>query len=112
MKLHHTVNHIPNEEIAKSIEANGLIPQVADAYKDLVPEEIRCLPIVWFAEGIWQGWEFPVFEVDSEDLDKDKLYPCAVFFDIDKHLGWWVYQGEIPPQVVRRLATESLIKEE
>jgi len=102
MKLHHTVNHIPIEETAKSIEAKGLIPQVADAYKDLVPEEIRHLPVVWFAEGIWQSQELPVFEVDSEDLDKDRLYPVAVVYKTDKDLNWWVYQGSIPPTLMSR----------
>ncbi len=58
MKLHHTVFHTPNEQIGKTIEVNGLIPQVADVYKDLIPEKIRHLPVVWLAEGIWQGWEF------------------------------------------------------
>ena len=85
----------------------GLIPHIADAYKDLVPEEIRCLPVVWFAEGIWQGWEFPVFEVDSDDLDRGKLYPCAVVFDADKHLGWWVYQGNIPTNLLSRIKFRS-----
>lgn len=65
MKLHHTVNHTPVEEIAKSIELNGLIPQVADVYRDLVPEGIRYLPVVWLAEGIWQSYDLPIFEVDS-----------------------------------------------
>lgn len=91
MKLHHTVNHIPTEEIANSIEVNGLVPQVAVEYKDLVPEGIRHLPIVWLAEGIWQGWDLPVFEVNSEDLDIDKLYPVAFVCEVDKDLCWWVY---------------------
>lgn len=109
MRLHHTVIGTLSSEHARSIERNGLVPHVAGAYKDLVPEEIRHLPIVWFAEGIWQGWEFPVFEVDSRDLDNDKLYPCAVFFDADKHLGWWVYQGKIPPQVVKLCLRDAII---
>ena len=104
MKLHHTVNHIPAEEIAKSIEVNGLIPQVADAYKDLVPETIRHLPVVWLAEGIWQGWELPVFEVDSKDLNLSKLYCTAIVYEVDRHLNWWVYQGGISPQVIKRIS--------
>ncbi len=102
MKLHHTVGHTPNEKIAKSIEANGLIPQVSDAYKDLVPEEIRHLPIVWLAEGIWQSSRLPVFEVDSKDLDESKLYSCVVVYEADKYLNWWVYQGAILPEVIER----------
>ncbi len=103
MKLHHTVNHIPNEVIAESIELNGLIPQVAGAYKDLVPEKIRHLPVVWLAEGIWQGWEFPIFEVDTNDLDRSKLYPTAVVYECDKCLNWWVYQGKIPTNLLTKL---------
>ena len=102
MKLHHTVDHTPNENIAKSIKAKGLIPQVADAYKDLVPEKIRHLPIVWLAEGIWQSTRLPVFEVDSKDLDEYKLYRCGVVYKADKYLNWWVYQGAIPPDVIER----------
>ena len=103
MKLHHTVFGALGKEHAESIEKVGLIPHVADAYKDLVPEEIRHLPVVWLAEGIWQGWELPVFEVDTGDLDKEKLHPCAGFFDADKNLGWWVYQGGILPPVAKRV---------
>ena len=104
MKLHHTVNHLPIEEIARSIEANGLIPQVADEYKDLVPEQIRHLPIVWLAEGIWQGFDYPVFEVDSKDLDETKLYPTSEV----KRLTWWVYQGEIPANLLSRIVESDI----
>ena len=103
MKLHHTVNHKPEAPIAKAIELNGLIPQVAGAYKDLVPEEIRHLPIVWLAEGIWQGHELPVFEVDSKDLDGDRLYPTIG----EPELHWWVYQGNIPPEVIIRIGLKT-----
>ncbi len=103
MKLHHTVNHISNEGIAKSIEVSGLIPQVANAYKDLVPKDIRHLPVVWLAEGVWQGWEFPIFEVDSADLDSEKLYPNAIVYEVDKELGWWVYQGHISRDMIVRM---------
>ncbi len=110
MKLHHTVDGTLAKEHAKSIEVSGLIPHVADAYKDLVPEEIRHLPVIWFAEGVWQSYELPVFEIDTEDLDKEKLHPCTVFFDADKHLGWWVYQGEVPIQVLKRLVAVPVLK--
>ena len=102
LKLHHTVTHTPAEEIAKSIGLNGLVPQVADAYKDLVPEEIRHLPVVWLAEGIWQGWDFPVFEVDGKDLDAGRLYHTTVVYEVDKDLNRWVYQGKIPAHLIKR----------
>lgn len=108
MKLHHTVNHLPVEEIAESIEIKGIIPQVADVYKDLVPEKIRYLPIVWLSEGIWQGQDLPVFEVDTKNLDKSKLYPCDITTETDKHLGWWVYRGSIPPSNITRLNFQIL----
>lgn len=98
MILHHTVDHQPNKEIACSIEREGLIPQVADVYRELVPQEIRDLPVVWLAEGIWQGFEFPVFEVDSKDLDSHRLYHCEM-----ETPSWWVYQGAIEPHLVIRL---------
>ncbi len=102
MKLHHTVIGTLCKEHAESIEKEGLIPFVADAYKDLVPEEIRHLPVVWLAEGIWQGYEFPCFEVDTKDLDKDKLFTTSVL-EVDNHrLGWWLYQGEIPAKLLTR----------
>ena len=109
MKLHHTVNHQPQEEIVEAIKVKGIIPQVADVYKDLVPEEIRHLPVVWLAEGIWQSKELPVFEVDTANLDRDKLYPNAVVYDVDETLNWWVYQGEIAPDLLKQI-TESLIE--
>ncbi len=97
MKLHHTVDHEPMCKIVESIEMNGLVPDVACAYKDLVPEEIRHLPVVWFAEGIWHGYELPCFEVESKSLDKSKLYPVL------KDPNWWVYQGEIPSNNLTRI---------
>ena len=103
MKLHHTVNHTPNEQIAKSIEVNGLVPRLAEVYGDLVPLEIRHLPVVWLAEGIWQSWEFPVFEVNSEDLDQSKLHHAAIVYESDKDLAWWVYQGHIEKSLLVRL---------
>ena len=102
MKLHHTVIRTFASEHAESIEAHGLVPQVANAYKDLVPEEIRHLPVVWFAEGIWQSYELPIFGVDSKDLDNDKLYPTAIVYEADKNLHWWVYQGKIPAHLLTR----------
>ena len=106
MKLHHTVNHIPVDEIAKSIEANGLIPQVADVYTDLVPEGIRHLPIIWLAEGVWQSYELPVFEVDTEDLDSTKLYPVVFTHGADNYLHWWIYQGKIAAKRLTRIVKE------
>lgn len=103
MKLHHTVFTEPNEWMVESIRQVGLVPQVADAYKDLVSEEIRHLPVVWLAEGIWQGLDYPVFEVDSGNLDKNKLHPCG------GNLGWWVYQGHIPPQAIKPCLMENII---
>lgn len=107
MKLHHTVDHIPEDVIAQSIEKDGLIPQVASEYKDLVPENIRQLPVVWLAEGIWQGFSHPIFEVDSKDLDNDKLYRNNVVYDADKELKWWVYQGFIPSTLISRVQIPS-----
>ncbi len=105
MKLHHTVVGTLAKEHGNSIERVGIIPYIAEAYKDLVPKEIRHLPVIWFAEGIWQGWEFPVFEVESDDLEGDKLYPCA-FVD-GKSLNWWVYQGHIPRSIIARVQIPS-----
>ena len=104
MKLHHTVNHTL-KGITESIEANGLVPQVADTYSDLVPEKIRHLPVVWLSEGIWQGG-LPVYEVDSGKLDKNKLYPNAIVYECDGKLNWWVYQGNIPANILVRIGGE------
>lgn len=103
MKLHHTVMGTLSSEHAKSIEVNGLIAYVADAYKDWVPEEIRHLPVVWLKEDIRQGRDLPVFEVDSKYLDKDKLFHITSENETTKALKWWVYQGNIPPNVLTRL---------
>ena len=95
MKLHHTVEHTPIWERSESIKLNGLLPQVADVYKELVPESVRHLPVVWLAEGIWQSRELPVFEVDTQNLDASKLYHVT-----DDKLCWWVYQGNIPSRIL------------
>ena len=100
MKLHHTVNHTPLEERVESIKVKGLVPQIADVYKDLVPEEMSDKPIVWFAEGIWQGRDLPVFEVDSRNLDITKLRKVL------DNPNWWVYQGKISPEYIEQLVGE------
>ncbi len=102
MKLHHTVQGTLSRKHADSIEFTGLIPQMANEYKDLVPEKIRHLPVVWLTEGIWQSKELPVFEVDSGDLDEERLFLLTDLAVID--VRWWVYQGSIPRNVLIRLA--------
>ena len=104
MKLHHTVDHTPLKEITESIEKNGLIPQVANAYSDLVPQEIKHLPVIWLSEGIWQGGELPTYEVDSEKLDKNRLYPNDIVYESDRRLNWWIYQGRISTDILLRIA--------
>ncbi len=105
MRLYHIVNHTPEDKIAKSIELNGLIPRIASVYKDLVPERIRHLPVVWLTENRRVG--LPLFELDSEDLDVSKLHHTAIVYEVDKKLRWWVYQGFIPSNVVSRVQIPS-----
>ena len=94
MILRHTVNHIPEGAIARSIEQSGLRAQVETVYPELVPEGIRHLPVVWLVDGFWQTkTELPIFEVDTEDLDGDKLYHLKDASVSD--LKWYVYQGDI-----------------
>ena len=97
---------MPTTKIVRSILLKGLIPHLADTYKDLVPEIIRDKPLIWFTENrkLFDGE--PCFEVDTEDLDQNKLYHIEVVFEADKDLKWWVYQGRIPSQAVKLVAVE------
>ena len=107
MKLHHKVLGTLANEHAKSIEIHGLVPHVASEYKDLVPEKIRHLPVIWLSERVKSLDGLPIFEVDSKSLDQSKLYHTEIFFESDKDLPWWVYQGNIPPNVLTRLSPVS-----
>ncbi len=100
MKLYHKVIAMPSAWRVQSILQNGLIPQVASAYKDLVPESIRNEPVIWLSERCKAFEGEPCFAVDTEDLDQNRLYHTAIVFEVDRDLPWWVYQEHIPPQVV------------
>lgn len=104
MKLYHKVIGTLADEHAKSIEIHGLIPYVATAYKDLVPENIIHLPVIWLSERIKNLDGLPIFEVDTKDLDQSNLYHTEIIFEADKDLPWWVYQGAIQSQYIRRIA--------
>lgn len=41
----------------------------------------------------------PVFEVDTKDLDKNRLHPIR---EINTP-PWWVYQGTIPANLLTRI---------
>ena len=88
--LYHKVVHEPSEEIADSIQRCGLIPQVASAYKDLVPLGIRGKPVVWLADRLHSYTDAPVFAVKEWHLEPSKLRHVT-----DIKLHWWVYQGAI-----------------
>ena len=60
--------------------------------------------VVWFAEGYWQSkTEFPIFTVDSNRLNKDRLYPTNCTQRGDENLYWWVYQGDIPVELLKEI---------
>ena len=90
-------------EITKAItnimEA-GLVPKIADEYHMIVPSEVRELPIVWLGEKFKKPWIDPecILKIDTEYLEPERLYALNLD-DVD----WWVYQGTIPPNAIRRL---------
>ncbi len=102
MRLYHKVIRENPEEIATKIMIEGLRPQVASSYKDLVPLGIRDKPVVWLTENLKLFEDEPCFVVDAEKLDKNKLYRTEVVFEADKKLKWWIYQGFIVPDLIFR----------
>ena len=88
--LFHKVVHKPEQEIADLIKVEGLIPQVASEYKDLVPDEIKGKPVIWLASKLRSYTDAPVFLIRTDTLDSERLYPV-----VDGSLTWWVYAGLI-----------------
>lgn len=90
------------EECWYDIRQNGLKPIVATAYSNLVPIEIRHLPIVWIGEleEVSSSWGC-LLEIKASYLLKENLYPLNLS-DVD----WWVYQGEISPEAITRIENE------
>lgn len=87
------------------ISKEGLIPLVAREWANLVPEQIRHLPIVWLAEkvgssrGVWL-W------INTSELDESYLFKL----DLDD-VEWWVYQGNIPNTSIERIE-DTMVQEE
>ncbi|KKN72648.1 hypothetical protein LCGC14_0408900 [marine sediment metagenome] len=89
--LFHKVIHQPEQDIVASIKANGILPQLASAYKDLVPETISAKPVIWLASKLHSYTDAPVFLIETSALDMSKLHPME-----NNSLDWWVYEGSIP----------------
>ena len=75
------------------IKEEGLVPDIARAWANLVPEHIRDLPIVWLTEQIgkrsgngYAQW----LEIRTDGLVRSRLYKLDI-----SDVNWWVYQGVI-----------------
>lgn len=84
---------------AKGIMMYGLMPQVPEQWKSLLPPRLQTEPVVWLAEGIYQGFECGrILQIETDKLYKAKLYNLNL-----PDVGWWVYEGLIPPQAIQIL---------
>jgi len=90
------------EHAIEDIMKVGLVPKVADEYKGLVPEEIRDRPIIWLGRADFFSHSEQVLSIRTKYLDPESLYDLQLD-DVD----WWVYQGHIPPEAIRRISTEG-----
>jgi hypothetical protein len=87
------------KDFVRAILMYGLIPQVPSEYKNLLPKRLQTEPIVWLAEGIYQGFEKGrILQIDTEKIADDKLFCIDAFVK-----GWWIYEGLIPPEAIEVL---------
>ncbi len=104
--LFHKVVHQPEQDIVASIKAKGILPQIASAYKDLVPESICDKPVIWLASKLHSYIDAPVFLIETDTLDLDNLHHVE-----DADLDWWIYKGSIPAdQIIALLPDEEAIR--
>lgn len=93
------------EEHWQDIKLNGLKPEVATAYSNLVPIKIRHLPIVWIGmltkDSPSSTWGC-LLEIKTSYLLDEDLYPLNLL-DVE----WWVYQGRIPPEALARIENDQ-----
>lgn len=104
--LFHKIIHESKQEISASIKVNGIIPQVASEYKELLPESIRGEPVVWLASKLHSYTDAPIFLIETDGLNPEKLYHV-----VDNDLDWWVYEGEISTELLALIPDEKQIAE-
>lgn len=107
--LYHTVLGMSEVEPStirdaiKSIMMYGLIPRVPDEWADLLPSFLRSKPIVWLADGIYQGYQRGrILRVEAGLLDKIKLFKVEI-----SDVKWWVYEGIIPPHLIKVVTSKQ-----
>ena len=96
------------ELVYLDIVKEGLLPMPAVEWANLVPEAIRNLPIVWFAEkinspkGLW-------LSIDAWGLEAERLHKLDIKDDRCGNWGvsWWVYQGSVPPRLLSRVSPKE-----
>ena len=77
-------------EAKESIQKIGLIAQMPDEWKHLLPDHLQSTPVVWLI-----GYDRMII-VKKNLLDKKKL------FRLDSpEVDWWVYADNIPPEAIR-----------
>jgi len=87
------------EECWRDIKQNGLKPTIATAYSNLVPIEIRHLPIVWMGElKKVSSSHGCVLKIETSHLLEESLYPLNL-----PDVAWWVYQGEISSEALTKI---------
>ena len=75
--------------VKESISKRGLIAQLPDEWKGLLPTNLQHRPVVWLFGSN------RIVKVKRNLLDKSKL------FRIDcPEVDWWVYTDNIPPKAL------------
>lgn len=83
----------PNQEeilqALDSVSKKGLIAQMPDEWKQLLPKHLQSTPVVWMSGG------GRTIHINPDFLDKSKLFRLNT-----TEVDWWVYAGSIPPEAL------------
>lgn len=82
----------------ESIEKYGLLPQIPDEWKNLLPKHLQSTPVVWLI-----GYD-RMLTVNKNLLDQDKLFRLDT-----PEIDWWVYAGNIPSSAIDAVAPASAL---
>ncbi|MBT9130920.1 MAG: hypothetical protein DDT41_01216 [candidate division WS2 bacterium] len=83
------------QKVVKKILTRGLKPYIPEEWKNILPIELRAIPIVWLCEWVMMFEEGRVLRINTNNLSLHKLHKL----NIDS-IKWWVYEGKIPVEAI------------
>ena len=91
--------HTTRRRDLQSILTLGLLPQLPEEWKGLLPPKLRDTPIIWLNENLPSSYLHSsrvILSIDNNYLNQDNLHKLNA-----RDVNWWVYEGVIKPEALR-----------